>query len=134
LLRIRTETPQAASNSKQGGAKQRVVLTFKQPIAQPSDAEPEGVSDGPYKVREEIEVEVANAGVLTRIFEGLGMNAGFAMRSTARLFLTAGFRSLGQGLLIELDDCPSEPLWNWRPAAAIDRAAEELGYSKRDYV
>ncbi len=42
LLRIRTETPQTASKSKRGGPKQRVVLTFKQPIARPSGAEPEG--------------------------------------------------------------------------------------------
>ncbi len=124
LLRIRTETPQAASNSKQGGPKQRVVLTFKQPIAQPSDAEPEGASDWPYKVREEIEVEVADAGVLTRIFEGLGMNGWFRYEKYRTTFL-----------LIELDETPIGTFVELEgPAAAIDRAAEELGYSKRDYV
>src|SRR5260370_42063221 len=58
LLRIRTETPQTASNSKQGGPKRRVVLTFNKPIAQPSAAEPEGASAWPSKVPEAIKVEL----------------------------------------------------------------------------
>ncbi len=135
LLRIRTETPQAASNSKQGGAKQRVVLTFKQPIAQPSDAEPEGASDWPYKVREEIEVEVADAGVLTRIFEGLGMNGWFRYEKYRTTFQLPDSEAWAKGLLIELDETPIGAFVELEgPAAAIDRAAEELGYSKRDYV
>src|ERR1700676_5021584 len=69
LLRIRTETPEARGKAKTTGLKQRVVLTFKQPLAQPAGTV-EGASYGPYKVRDEIEVEVAEAGNLTRIFEG----------------------------------------------------------------
>ena len=135
LLRIRTETPQTGSKSKKGGPKQRVVLTFKQPIAPPSDAEPEGVSDWPYKVREEIEVEVANAGVLTRIFEGLGMNGWFRYEKYRTTFQLPDSEAWAKGLLIELDETPIGTFVELEgPAAAIDRAAMELGYSKRDYV
>src|SRR5260221_9095861 len=63
LLRIRTE-------SVQGGKKetpQRVMLTFKQPAVRAVD------DDGSrFKIREETEVEVADAATLGKIFEGLG--------------------------------------------------------------
>src|SRR5713101_5889515 len=77
LLRIRTETPEVRGKSKASGAKQRVVLTFKQPMAQPAGAGVENPSYGLHKVREESEVEFAEAGNLTRIFEGLGMSGWF---------------------------------------------------------
>ncbi len=135
LLRIRTETPQTESKSKKGGPKQRVVLTFKQPIAQLSDAEPEGVSDWPYKVREEIEVEAADAGNLTRILEGLGMNGWFRYEKYRTTFRLPDSKPWAKGLLIELDETPIGTFVELEgPAAAIDRAAMELGYSKRDYV
>src|SRR5467141_608970 len=70
LLRIRTETPEVRGKSKTPGPKQRVVLTFKQPMVQPAGGT-ERPSYGSYKVRDEIEVEVAEGGNLTRIFEGL---------------------------------------------------------------
>src|SRR4029077_19358435 len=71
LLRIRKETHELRGKSKTTASKQRVVLTFKQPMAQPAGAGAENASYGSYKVREEIEVEVAEAGNLARIFEGL---------------------------------------------------------------
>jgi len=58
--------------SKTAGPKQRVVLTFKQPMVQPTGAGAETASHGLYKVREEIEVEVAEAGNLTRFSKGWG--------------------------------------------------------------
>ncbi len=135
LLRIRTEAPQTASKSNKGGPKQRVVLTFKQPIAPPSGAEMENASEWPYKVREEIEVEVADAGVLTRIFEGLGMNGRFRYEKYRTTFRLPVSRTWAKGLLIELDETPIGTFVELEgPAAAIDRAAEELGYSKHDYV
>src|SRR5260370_14224004 len=135
LLRIRTETPQAGSNSKKHAPKPRVVLTFKQPIAQPSDAEPEGASDWPYKAREEIEVVVADAGVLTRIFEGLGMNGWFRYEKYRTTFQLPDSEAWSQGLLIELAEPPIGTFAELEgPDAAIDRAAAELGYSKGDYV
>ena len=135
LLRIRTETPQKASKSKKGGPKQRVVLTFKQPIAQPSGAELESASDGPYKVREEIEAEVTDAGVLTRIFEGLGMSGWFRYEKYRSTFQLPDSEAWAKVLLIELDETPIGTFVELEgPATAIDRAAAELGYSKRDYV
>src|SRR5260370_23842425 len=74
LLRIRTETPELRGKSKTAGPKRRVVLTFKLPVAQRAGVGMESTSYASYKIREEIEVEVAEAGNLARIFEGLGMS------------------------------------------------------------
>jgi adenylate cyclase class 2 len=135
LLRIRTETPEARGKSKKSAPKQRVILTFKQPMTRPAVAETESRSDGPYKVRDEIEVEVAESANLARIFEGLGMSGWFRYekyRTTYRLPASKGW---AKGLLIELDETPIGTFVELEgPAEAIDRAAEELGYSKRDYV
>src|ERR1700720_1504684 len=46
LLRIRTETPEVRGKSKTTGPKQRVGLTFKQPMMQPAGAGEEGASHG----------------------------------------------------------------------------------------
>jgi adenylate cyclase, class 2 len=135
LLRIRTETPQTGSKPKKGGRKQRVVLTFKQPMTRPAASEMETASDGPYKVREEVEVEVAEAGNLTRIFEGLGMSGWFRYEKYRTTFRLPGSKTWAKGLLIELDETPIGTFVELEgPAAAIDRAAGELGHSKRDYV
>jgi adenylate cyclase class IV len=40
LLRIRTETPEARGKPKAKGSKQRVVMTFKQPIAERLEERP----------------------------------------------------------------------------------------------
>lgn len=135
LLRIRTETPEVHGKSKTTGAKQRVVLTFKQPLAQPAVAGIEGVPYFPHKVREEIELEVAEAGNLARIFEGLGMSGWFHYEKYRTTFRLPASKTWAKGLLIELDETPIGTFVELEgPAAAIDRAAEELGYSKHDYV
>jgi adenylate cyclase, class 2 len=148
LLRIRTETPQARGKSKAGGTKQRVILTFKQPIASASTLpvgaqhaaplrgpDAHGTSHGPYKVREEIEVEVADVGNLSRIFEGLGMKGWFRYEKYRTTFRLPASKAWAKGLLIELDETPIGTFVELEgPAAAIDRAAEELGFSKRDYI
>ncbi len=135
LLRIRTETPEARGKSKTGGPKQRVVLTFKQPLAKPGSAGGESTSYGAHKVREEIEVEVAEAGNLTRIFEALGMRGWFRYEKYRTTFRMPDSKGWAKGLLIELDETPIGTFVELEgPAAAIDRAAEELGFSKHDYV
>jgi adenylate cyclase, class 2 len=135
LLRIRTETPEVGRKSTKGGPKRRVVLTFKQPIARAADAETEVASYGPYKIREEIELEVADAGMLARIFEGLGMSGWFRYEKYRTTFRLPDSKAWARGLLIELDQTPMGTFVELEgPAAAIDRAAEELGFSKRDYV
>src|SRR5260370_119555 len=135
LLRIRTETPQRGSKPKKGGRKQRFVLTFKQPMTRPAASETESASDGSYKVREEVEVEVAEAGNLTRIFEGLGMSGWFRYEKYRTTFRMPASKAWAKGLLIELDETPIGTFVELEgPAAAIDRAAQELGFSNRDYI
>jgi adenylate cyclase class 2 len=131
LLRIRTETPMGGGKSHSPRAKQRVVLTFKQPAG----VGLENASDGSYKVREEIEVEVAEAGNLTRIFEGLGMKGWFRYEKYRTTFRMPGSKAWAKGLLIELDETPIGTFVELEgPAPAIDRAAQELGFSKHDYI
>ena len=135
LLRIRTETPEARGNSRKLKSKPRVVLTFKRPVVRPAGADPAHPADSFHKVREEIEMEVCDAATLTTIFEGLGMSGWFRyekFRTTFRLLPT---KAWARGLLIELDETPIGTYVELEgPASAIDRAAAELGYSKRDYV
>jgi adenylate cyclase class 2 len=135
LLRIRTETPEARRKSKAAGPKQRVVLTFKQPMGQPASAGVERTAYGSHKVREEIEVAVAEAGNLTRIFEGLGMSGWFRYEKYRTTFRLPDSKAWAIGLLIELDETPIGTFIELEgPASAIDRAAEELGFSKHDYI
>ena len=135
LLRIRTETPEARGKTNQARAKQRVMLTFKRPIVRPTAPNAAGVSDGLHKVREETEVEVAEAAKLTEIFEGLGMSGWFRYEKYRTTFQLPVSRTWARGLLIELDKTPIGTYVELEgPAPTIDRAAEELGYSKRDYV
>ena len=135
LLRIRTETPELRGKSKTTAPKQRVILTFKQPMARPVGVGAENASFGPCKVREEIEVEVAEAGNLARIFEGLGMSGWFRYEKYRTTFQMPASKAWAKGLLIELDETPIGTFVELEgPAAAIDRAAEELGFSKHDYV
>ena len=135
LLRIRTETPEVRGKPKTTGPQQRVVLTFKQPMVQPAGAETGSASSGSYKVRDEIEVEVAEGGHLTRIFEGLGMSGWFRYEKCRTTFRLPASKAWALGLLIELDETPIGTFVELEgPAAAIDRAAAELGFSKHDYL
>src|SRR4029077_19302155 len=106
LLRIRTETPEVRGKPKKNGPRQRVVLTFKQPMVQPAGAETGSASAGSYKVRDEIEVEVAEGANLTRIFEGLGMSGWFRYEKCRTTFRLPASKAWALGLLIELDETP----------------------------
>ena len=135
LLRIRTETPEGRGNSRKSKPKPRVVLTFKRPVARPAGSDAEHASDGSHKVREEIEMEVTDAASLKTIFEGLGMSGWFRYEKVRTTFRLPATKSWARGLLIELDETPIGTFVELEgPAPAIDRAAAELGYSKRDYV
>lgn len=135
LLRIRIETPEAGGKTKREQAKQRVLLTFKRPVVRPAAGDASEVSHDLHKVREEIEVQVAEAQKLIEIFEGLGMSGWFRYEKYRTTFQLPGSKAWARGLLIELDETPIGTFVELEgPAPAIDRAAEELGYSKRDYV
>jgi adenylate cyclase class 2 len=135
LLRIRTESPQAQGKAKAKNSRQRVVLTFKQPIAGAPIGLTHQLRRGQYKVRDETELEVSDAGNLTRIFEGLGMSGWFRYEKYRSTFQLPKSKTWARGLLIELDETPIGTFAELEgPAEAIDRAATELGFSRNDYV
>jgi adenylate cyclase, class 2 len=135
LLRIRTETLEGSGKSGTQRAKRRVVLTFKRPVARSAAPDGKQLSAGPHKLREEIEMEVTDAATLATIFEGLGMAGWFRYEKYRTTFRLPASRAWARGLLIELDETPIGTYVELEgPAGAIDRAAIELGYSKRDYV
>jgi adenylate cyclase class 2 len=132
LLRIRTETPDVRGKAKAAGSKQRIVVTFKQP---PTSPDSHNARHGRYKVRDEIELEVSEAGNLTKIFEGLGMSGWFRYEKYRTTFRLTASKAWARELLIELDETPIGTFVELEgPAEAIDRAATELGFSRRDYV
>jgi adenylate cyclase class 2 len=135
LLRIRIETPETKSKKGKAIPAKRTVLTFKRPIVVGGTPSASAQENHRHKVREEIEVDVADASVLAKIFEGLGMRGWFhyeKYRTTLRLPARARW---AKGLLIELDETPIGTFVELEgPPLAIDRAAQELGYSRRDYV
>jgi adenylate cyclase, class 2 len=138
LLRIRTETHEGVRRGKRGSANrtpaQRILLTFKLP------ATPDGHSSAPatnerHKVREELELQVSDAGTLTRVFQGLEMNGWFRYEKYRTTFRLPASKGWAKGLLIELDETPIGTFVELEgPPAAIDRAAEELGYKKHDHI
>ena len=135
LLRIRTEIPDAKSKGSKPVPGRRTLLTFKRPPAARQVARGSAPENHRHKVREEIEVEVADADVLTRIFEGLGMRGWFRYEKYRTTFRLPASAKWATGLLIELDETPIGTFVELEgPPAAIDHAAQELGFSRRDYV
>jgi adenylate cyclase class 2 len=133
LLRIRTETPGRTPETDSGHdepASQRVLLTFKRPVEHGKEPAAEH-----HKVREELELEVADAGMLARIFEGLGMKGWFRYEKYRTTYQLPASADWGKGLLIELDETPIGTFVELEgPPKAIDRAAEELGFSRHEYI
>jgi adenylate cyclase class 2 len=126
LLRIRKQTPDGKQNK---GAATRIVLTFKKP-AMVAEGDGRG-----HKVREEIETEVKDAAALQGIFEGLGMSGWFSYEKYRTTRKLPGSAKWAKDLVIELDETPVGTFLELEgPAEAIDRVAQELGYSKQDYV
>ena len=155
LLRLRTETVAAPTSKKSAKSAKanrsrkvnpaasvksptptRQILTFKRPTAQQSAAHTSRYpSFGSHKVRDEIEVQVTDSGNLIKIFEGLGMRGWFRYEKYRTTYQLPAAKSWARGLLIEIDETPIGTFVELEgPPAAIDRAANELGYSKRDYI
>jgi adenylate cyclase class 2 len=133
LLRIRTEAPDAVGKKgSQGG--QRTLLTFKRPIQEPTNREAAALRRD-YKVREELELEVADGAMLGQIFAGLGMSGWFRYEKYRTTYKLPTSKAWAKNLLIEMDETPIGTFVELEgPAEAIDRAAIELGFSKRDYI
>jgi adenylate cyclase class 2 len=151
LLRLRTETaaapPKKSSKTKKSRKASpakaekspvptRQILTFKRPTAQQAAAPTSRYpSFGSHKVRDEIEAHVTDSGNLVKIFEGLGMRGWFRYEKYRTTYKLPATKSWARDLLIEVDETPIGTFVELEgPPAAIDRAATELGYSKRDYI
>jgi adenylate cyclase, class 2 len=155
LLRLRTETiaaPATKKSSKPNKAKKSLkanpatsaksspptpqILTFKRPTPQQAAAPTSRYpSFGSHKIRDEIEAQVTDAANLVKIFEGLGMRGWFRYEKYRTTYQLPSNKSWARGLLIEVDETPIGTFVELEgPPAAIDRAATELGYSKKDYI
>jgi adenylate cyclase class 2 len=127
LLRIRTERP--ATQRRKG--LERSVVTFKGPVRAVGSA---GKSER-HKVREEIELEISGAKAFAKIFEMLGFRASFQYEKFRTTFQLPASKAWAKRLLIELDETPIGVFLELEgPAKAIDRAAQALGFSKKDYI
>ncbi len=143
LLRIRTETAAPANKKFDPRAPRRHVLTFKSPPeslamgAQAADFHTDAppVGGRRYKVREETELVITDAGSLQKIFEGLGLRGWFRYEKYRTTYKLPGRAKWAQGLLIEVDETPIGTYVELEGAAdAIDRAARELGFTPSDYI
>ncbi|HUE57348.1 MAG TPA: class IV adenylate cyclase [Candidatus Udaeobacter sp.] len=135
LLRIRTETPGSKRIKNSPPLKRKFVLTFKHPIEKPFESGPQDSSKAIHKVREELELEITDAAALSKIFQGLGMSGWFRYEKYRTTLRLPASQNWARGLLIELDETPIGAFVELEgPAEAIDRAAGQLGFSKRDYI
>ena len=135
LLRIRTEMAANGKKTPKGKAGARTVLTFKSPPEELAIGDARQGGDRRHKIREEIETELVDGETLRRIFEGLGLRGWFRYEKYRTTYVLPGRHAWAKGLLIELDETPIGTFVELEgPGAAIDRAAQELGYSHKDYV
>jgi adenylate cyclase class 2 len=135
LLRIRTETPERKSEKPNKAPAQRILLTFKRPVDIASEASGSAQDNHRHKVREEFELQVTDGDVLAKIFEGLGMKGWFRYEKHRTTFRLPAAARWAQGLLIEVDETPIGTYVELEgPPAAIDRAAQELGFTAQDYI
>jgi adenylate cyclase, class 2 len=115
-------------------ARQPALLTFKGPVFAERRRGGNSKHDEGHKIREEIEIQISDAVALAKILERLNMRPTFhyeKYRTTYRL----PNRAWAKGLLIELDETPIGTFMELEgPPRAIDRAAKELGFSKKDYI
>ncbi len=155
LLRIRVETRDGQISKKQT-RRERVVFTYKGPAIEEGSAsasadspakslaapipgipslEARFVSTGRHKVREEIEVEVAQPAPLAAILKALGMRAWFQYEKFRSTYRFAARVHWALDLLIELDETPIGAFVELEgPPEAIDRAAALLGFARKDYI
>jgi adenylate cyclase, class 2 len=121
LLRVRIERPAPAQGIPGGRAE--AVLTAKGPVSpKPRSSRPR------YKERSEREVFLAAPSAFRRKLPGLGLRSGFRYEKFRTSF---AFRSLH----LDLDETPVGVFLELEgEPPAIDRAAEALGFSSRDYL
>ncbi len=133
LLRVRREALSSDSRRAAREAHREAILTYKGPAenAAPADAAP----GGRYKVRQELEVGIADPEQLGRILEALGLRGWFRYEKYRTGYQLPDSFRWAAGLQIELDETPIGTFVELEgPPPAIDRAAKLLGYSPADYI
>jgi adenylate cyclase class 2 len=134
LLRIRVEAADGRPSEPAKKPTQAALLTFKGPDRATRASAGKSL-DKRHKVREEIELRVEDAAALAQIFERLGMRAAVHYEKYRTTFCLPQSKPWAKGLLIELDETPIGNFLELEgPPRAIDRAAKELGFSKKDYI
>jgi adenylate cyclase class IV len=154
MLRIRVE--RTASRSKSGGGAGRkseelVTLTYKGPVERPATREQGRRDDklpsdsggdsgrdaagnlegGRYKVRDEREVRLSDAGAGAHILEAFGLAPRFRYEKYRTTYRMPG----RGGVVVELDETPIGTFLELEGSrAAIDRAAGGLGFGPADYI
>ncbi len=144
LLRVRVEEPvtrarrgRAAKAAKAGRARPadalRVVLTYKGPAVEGTVADAH--RGRRYKVREELEVGVADAAALRSILEALGLRGWFRYEKFRTSYWLPPSLRWAAGLEVELDETPLGVFLELEgPPSAIDQAADLFGYAPADYI
>jgi adenylate cyclase, class 2 len=123
LLRVRVESAGGAGSK----GITRTVLTYKGP------GEPQ--KDARFKVRDEREVVVADESAMRGILEALGLRGWFRYEKFRTTFALPRAKKWATGLHIELDETPIGVYLELEgPPNAIDRAAQELGFSRAQYI
>lgn len=131
ILRIRVEE-NAGPGWKPRRRKRKAVceglLTFKCP--QEGTGKGRRIARSRYKERTEIEYRLADAGRFARLLKRLGLRARFQYEK-----YRTHYRISGSTLKIDLDETPVGAFLELEGSRrSIDRAAEALGYSVRDYI
>jgi len=130
ILRIRRESAarlpgkarRRGKRVKGGGG----LITYKEMVGGKR-----GASGGKYKVREEIEYRMKNAGQIERLFARLGLRRGFRYEKYRTKYELVAF----PGLEVDLDETPIGTFLELEGSRrAIDGAARALGYSETDYI
>ncbi len=136
LLRTRIETPDGQAPRRQDQAQQQpALLTFKGPVVARAGRRGKATINERHKVREEIQFRIADAASLAKILERLGMRPSFHYEKYRTTFRLPAAKRWAKGLLIELDETPIGTFIELEGRRnAIDRAAKELGFSKKDYI
>ena len=135
LIRIRTERaapPPGQPRGKRGtSVASRAILTYKGPALPSHKRENAGRRRGRYKIKEEAEVQITDAGEMAAILGALGLRPAFRYEKYRTTYALPGVRSLK----MELDETPVGIFLELEGAsAAIDRAARLLGYAYGDYL
>lgn len=141
LLRVRQEERSGKATRASGTGNLRAVLTYKGPalpvtsVGTAQDKPSDTAQERRYKVRQEIEVGVAEPEQLRLILEALGLRGWFRYEKYRTSYqLPASFR-WAAGLQVELDETPIGVFVELEgPPRAIDRVASQLGYAPADYI